>query len=472
MNVRDFVSLSREDIDELIAKKDVVELEEQEELVRYEILSTPEELAAFLHATMMHESALIEKGKRIGGVVMVPFDRKAIVTFDISPKVEWDSHFHHAQNLIFLGNVFLCRRKNYIGFKDCYFKKILVLGENGGTSDLRIHLEKSKFYDRVVCNVKIGFLDIRGCETLSVGRLDLQNVDCDLLQVSASTLAIGARNGRYGAVKITSSELKRCGFSELDVSGSMTISQTSIQEEGILEFNDISVDKFLRIQFKEIEGKIKFSNCLCNGVNIDFKPFLMDKFSCLLPLTYQKKKDYRAGVDSLKNLHSFAKKMEDAQLALDVEFYEKKFHRDLLKEKFHESKKAGSLIAWIGMSFFEYYLAYFCKWKHLAFRTIPFTIVFFAMCYAFAFDQIKNLSVTAEMQILSVASYPLVFIEHYVELLLQALYFSLVTFVTIGYGDCHPTADGWVRFVAGFEGLLGVILISFLTVVITRRYVK
>ena len=471
MNVRDFVSLSREDIDELIAGKDVVELEEQEELVRYEILNTPEELAVFLRATMMHESALIERGRQVGAIAMVPFDRKAIVTFDISPKVEWDSHFHHVQNIIFLGNVFLCQRTGYVRFKKCYFKKIIALGQHGLNELLKVGMEHCWFDERFVCNSEIDFLDILHCE-FAGGRLDLQNVSCRQLQVNSSKIHLGVRNGAYGAIKVTNSDLKRCSFSELDVSGSMTISQTSIQEEGILEFNDISVDKFLRIQFKEIRGKIKFSNCLCNGINIDFKPFLMDKFSCLLPLTYQKKKDYRAGIDSLKNLHSFAKKMEDAQLALEVEFYEKKFHRDLLKEKFHESKKAGSLIAWIGMSFFEYYLAYFCKWKHLAFRTIPFTISFFAMCYAFAFDQIKNLSVTAEMQILSVASYSLVFIEYYVELLLQALYFRLVTFVTIGYGDCHPTADGWVRFVAGFEGLLGVVLISFLTVVITRRYVK
>lgn len=53
---------------------------------------------------------------------------------------------------------------------------------------------------------------------------------------------------------------------------------------------------------------------------------------------------------------------------------------------------------------------------------------------------------------------------------LEALYFSGLTFATIGYGDVTPM--GFARFLAVLEGLLGILLSSGLAVSLVRRHVE
>ena len=43
--------------------------------------------------------------------------------------------------------------------------------------------------------------------------------------------------------------------------------------------------------------------------------------------------------------------------------------------------------------------------------------------------------------------------------LLDCAYFSLTTYTTVGYGDVEPTGD--LRFLAGLEGLTGLVLITW-----------
>ncbi|WP_197444362.1 potassium channel family protein [Maioricimonas rarisocia] len=52
----------------------------------------------------------------------------------------------------------------------------------------------------------------------------------------------------------------------------------------------------------------------------------------------------------------------------------------------------------------------------------------------------------------------------------RAMYFSVVTFTTLGYGDYHPT--GALRIVAAFEALIGAIMIAIVTVSIARQYLR
>jgi hypothetical protein len=52
----------------------------------------------------------------------------------------------------------------------------------------------------------------------------------------------------------------------------------------------------------------------------------------------------------------------------------------------------------------------------------------------------------------------------------DALYFSLVTFTTLGYGDFH--AIGIMRFMAGAESFIGVILMSLFTVIVARKIIR
>jgi uncharacterized protein YjbI with pentapeptide repeats len=53
---------------------------------------------------------------------------------------------------------------------------------------------------------------------------------------------------------------------------------------------------------------------------------------------------------------------------------------------------------------------------------------------------------------------------------LEALYFSIVTFTTLGYGDFH--AVGLMRFVAAMEAFVGAALMSLFTVIVARNIIR
>ena len=52
----------------------------------------------------------------------------------------------------------------------------------------------------------------------------------------------------------------------------------------------------------------------------------------------------------------------------------------------------------------------------------------------------------------------------------QSLYFSIVAFTTLGFGDLRP-AEGW-RLVVALEAFFGAGLMAALVVSLTRRYMR
>lgn len=57
------------------------------------------------------------------------------------------------------------------------------------------------------------------------------------------------------------------------------------------------------------------------------------------------------------------------------------------------------------------------------------------------------------------------------ETLLQGIYFSIITFTTIGYGDLYPTGVG-SKVLVGFESLAGAILIALFVFVLGRQVAR
>mgnify|MGYP001573161519 CR=1 FL=1 len=52
----------------------------------------------------------------------------------------------------------------------------------------------------------------------------------------------------------------------------------------------------------------------------------------------------------------------------------------------------------------------------------------------------------------------------------DALYFSIVSFTTLGYGDFQAT--GFMRYIAGLEGFFGATLTSLFTVIVARKIIR
>ena len=52
----------------------------------------------------------------------------------------------------------------------------------------------------------------------------------------------------------------------------------------------------------------------------------------------------------------------------------------------------------------------------------------------------------------------------------KSIYHSAITFLTIGYGDYYPS--GWIRWLSGIEGFVGLFLMSYFTVAFVRKVLR
>ncbi len=52
------------------------------------------------------------------------------------------------------------------------------------------------------------------------------------------------------------------------------------------------------------------------------------------------------------------------------------------------------------------------------------------------------------------------------------LYFSIVTFTTLGYGDLHPISSIGIRLLAGSEAFLGAFILAYFVVVVSRKIMR
>ena len=58
----------------------------------------------------------------------------------------------------------------------------------------------------------------------------------------------------------------------------------------------------------------------------------------------------------------------------------------------------------------------------------------------------------------------------FINRLLTTMYYSAITFFTVGYGEMLPT--GFLRFFASIEGFLGVFMMSYFTVAFARKILR
>lgn len=54
---------------------------------------------------------------------------------------------------------------------------------------------------------------------------------------------------------------------------------------------------------------------------------------------------------------------------------------------------------------------------------------------------------------------------------LDSVYFSMITFLTIGYGDLKPES-GCMKILAGVEGFIGLFLIAYFTIAFSRKVLR
>ena len=98
-------------------------------------------------------------------------------------------------------------------------------------------------------------------------------------------------------------------------------------------------------------------------------------------------------------------------------------------------------------------------------------IMIIGMLYATVSPEVD--SITTRPQILlsnGTAITPTGSAGSYIGTLLNTLYYSLVTFTTLGYGDMHPT--GWLKALSALEALTGAVFMALIVAVIARKWMR
>ncbi len=129
-----------------------------------------------------------------------------------------------------------------------------------------------------------------------------------------------------------------------------------------------------------------------------------------------------------------------------------------------EQKEKGGLTKWIS------YIPHGFKWlvfdKIGLYATSPGRVLLSVLIFWFSFGTLYFiLDIIGVGHTKSSVNNP----DHLTPLI-QSFYHSAITFFTIGYGDVYPT--GWSRLLSGFEGFMGVFMMSYFTVAFVRKVLR
>ena len=137
----------------------------------------------------------------------------------------------------------------------------------------------------------------------------------------------------------------------------------------------------------------------------------------------------------------------------DKAYYAYMFYKRKVLEETSKNEETGETIKYRTVKRAFYWLFE----KIGGYGTKPHTILFWMLGTVLAFGGLQAFFVNSDKGLLMG--------------LLKSMYFSVITFLTIGYGDIHPVGP-WSALFAGMEGFLGLFLMSYFTVTIVRKLLR
>ena len=139
------------------------------------------------------------------------------------------------------------------------------------------------------------------------------------------------------------------------------------------------------------------------------------------------------------------------------------FKRYELKDQFEQAKSKGTLQTLLFIPNFLFQRIVF-DWIGL-YATNPFRVLFSIVTVNFIFSGIYSLLYSSVNYLTCLVSF-----NGLSEKVWTNLYFSAITFFTVGYGDCSPM--GYFKIIAPIEGFIGVFLMSYFTVAFVRKILR
>lgn len=239
------------------------------------------------------------------------------------------------------------------------------------------------------------------------------------------------------------------------------LSRLELDINGQLNFLQCAFYKKSEINFNELNGKIGL-----------YKTNFSDK--CYLEYELLENKNYEPLTfnDDLKKtkwnfltVSDIYKSSGRTEQYLETFYYFKKYER---LERKNKSNYKFSLLDYL----IEITTKYYTSWKRTLVSMGCIIIAFFILYCSF-----PNLLICKDVQINSKSLFIAVFemwqsssidMHFLISKFGNALYFTIITFTTVGYGDITPL--NWMKMAVGLESFLGILFTSSFVVSLSRRF--
>ncbi len=362
---------------------------------------------------------------------LIPFNKQNSSNFFIDKRLFLTAPVIEANDcnyIYYVKCIFLChtfsnnkiQENTFVTFIDCISYGDFILGRFH--ENLYIDFYNSKIENFELYTIHSKILDFAESSFKSI-KIQYSNI-----------LSITIRNSKCNNLKIEFSEINYATFDSLSIDD--------------LYFDDLKTGSLL---FDFLNSNI---NTYINNLIVKDN-FIIEYYNIWkqVGFTIFENSELEKKLVTYGNLVKVFRYLNESDKELDMLFYYKKYENKIYNKK----------LKWLIYFFLEKSTKYFTSWTRTLLSTI-FGFVFFTLFYLLfpSYLKINNVGVS-NWNITSG------FFNGKIDLnvFYNCIYFSLVSITTTGYGDIQPI--GFIRFIAGLEGIFGVIFFSFFSVSLTKK---
>lgn len=239
------------------------------------------------------------------------------------------------------------------------------------------------------------------------------------------------------------------------------LSKLELEVNGELNFSQCSFYKKSEINFDEIDGKFSlYKTNFSDRCYLEYELLENKKYK---PLIFED--DYKKTKWNFLTVADIYKSSGRTEQYLETFYLFKKYER--LERKNKDNYKFSLLDYLIGIT-----TKYYTCWKRTLLSMVCIISVFFILYCSFPnLLMYKDVPISSKSLFITVfemyksSNYDLNFL---ISKFGNALYFTIVTFTTVGYGDITPL--NWMKMAVSFESFLGIFFTSSFVVALSRRF--
>jgi len=423
--------------------KEFVDIVKDNKIRRYKIVDTKEKLFEYLSKSTKYAENRME--------ILVTFECNNICGI-----------FH---NVIFLEKFKIdsysepkLENSLYLSFTNCdFFEDIELLG--GDYKRIKINesiLRKSIFIRFINCEKS------RINNAIFKEDMILENSDIGTLNVNTSTIEGSLL---FQEVNILNEFIldkvkgnKDLGFMDCRFEG---LSKLELDISGELNFSQCSFYKKSEINFDELSGKISlYKTNFSDKCYLEYELLENKKYE---PLIFED--NYKKTKWNFLIVSDIYKSSGRTEQYLETFYFFKRYER--LERKYEKGYKFSLLDYLIGIT-----TKYYTSWKRTLLSMGVIILTFFLLYCSFpnllmsnyTVINSKNLFITV-LEMYQASNFDMHFL---ISKFGNTLYFTIITFTTVGYGDITPL--NWMKLAVSLESFLGIFFTSSFVVSLSRRF--